>query len=71
MAKLTTAERKSMPQGEYALSGKRFPIPDANHARAAISGASRAENVGNISPTQKVEIDAKARAFLAHKLRGK
>jgi hypothetical protein len=64
MSKLDADQRNSMPKSEFALPGGRFPINDRNHAEAALSGASRAENVGNITPAQKSEIDAKAHAKL-------
>lgn len=64
MAKLTTGQRAAMPASTFALPGGRFPIPDANHARAALSGASRAESVGNITAGQKAIVDRKADAKL-------
>lgn len=64
MSKLTASERNKMPASDYAGPHKTFPIPDADHARAAISGASRAENAGNISASRKASIDAIARAML-------
>lgn len=66
MAKLTSGQRAAMPASEYALPGGRFPVNDQNHARAALSGASRAEAVGNITPAQKATVDAKANAKLGH-----
>lgn len=61
MAKLTTQGRKAMPKAEFGLPAqKAYPMPDKSHARAAKSGASRAESVGNISPAQKATVDAKA-----------
>lgn len=57
---LTSDKRKKMPEGEFALAGKRFPVNDKNHARLAKAGASRAEKVGNITASQKATIDAKA-----------
>lgn len=68
MADLTAAKRKSMPQSEFAGPGKKsFPINDANHARLAISGATRSERAGNISPEEAAKIKAKARAKLGKK----
>lgn len=61
MSKLTKSERA---KGPFAGPGKTYPIPDASHARAALSGASHAKNVGNISAGVKASIDAKARASL-------
>jgi hypothetical protein len=56
MAKLSTESRKAMPQSEYALPGKRFPMPDASHARSALSGATRALHVGNITAEQAAHV---------------
>lgn len=61
---LTAEKRKSMPGSEFALSGKRFPMNDKEHARLAISGATRSERAGNISPSTADKIKAEAR----HKL---
>ncbi len=60
MADLTAKKRNALAPAVFALPGRRFPIPDANHARAALSGASRALNAGNISPAQKATVVAKA-----------
>jgi hypothetical protein len=65
MAKLTAGARKRMPRTSFALPGsKRFPMPDASHARAAISGATRSERAGNISASTEASIKAKARRKL-------
>lgn len=64
MSKLTTKARKSLPKADFAGKGRSFPINDANHARAAISGATRAKNAGNISASTASKIQAKARAKL-------
>lgn len=64
MSKLTTKARNNLPKSKFAGPGRSFPIQDANHARAAISGASRAQNVGNISAKTADAIKAKARAKL-------
>ena len=61
MSKLTKAERA---RGPFAGPGHTYPIPDASHARAALSGASHAEHVGNISAAERKSIDAKARRKL-------
>ncbi len=37
MARLTAAARGRLPGSEFALSGRRYPIPDASHARAALA----------------------------------
>lgn len=56
MAKLTAAKRHAMPSSEFALSGGRFPLPDASHARAALSGASRALHAGNITTSEAAHV---------------
>lgn len=56
MAKLTAADRKAIPQSKYALPGKRYPIEDANHARAALS------MLHNASPAEQEKIRAKVRS---------
>ena len=61
---LTADKRKKMAQALFAMPGHRFPINDKEHARLAISGASRAEHAGNISTSQEASIKAKARAKL-------
>ena|SRR5579859_4281056 len=62
--KLNAAARKAMPKKEFAGPGKSFPVNDANHARLAIGGATRAERAGNISKGTEEHIKAKARAKL-------
>jgi hypothetical protein len=41
MAKLTTAARKRIPTGEFALAGRRYPIEDRAHARNALARVSQ------------------------------
>jgi len=41
MAKLTAAERHKMPQSEYALPDKAYPINDESHARNALARVSQ------------------------------
>lgn len=61
MAKLNAARRRALPSSDFGLpKTKGYPMPDKNHARLAKSGASRALRVGNITPAQKRQIDAKA-----------
>ncbi len=64
MTNLTPAIRRTMPASDFAAGPGHYPINDPAHARLAISGASRAENVGNISPAKAAMIKAKARAKL-------
>lgn len=37
MAKLDTEERNDLSEGDFALPGRRYPIPDENHARNALA----------------------------------
>jgi len=64
MTDLTAARRKNMPSSAFALPGERFPINDPTHQRLAISGATRAERAGNITPGQEASIKRKARSRL-------
>ena len=41
MAKLTAKMRKAIPGSKFALPGRRYPIEDPNHARAALSRISQ------------------------------
>ena len=57
MAKLTTSTRSAIPTKSFALPGRRYPIEDKNHAKAALSmGAKYA------SPSQYSTIKAKVKA---------
>lgn len=64
MAKLTAKDRKGMPKSDFAGPGKSFPVSDPTHARMAISGATRSERAGNISPATAAKVKAKARQKL-------
>lgn len=37
MAKLTTEERNALPDSDFALPGRRYPLPNEDHARAALA----------------------------------
>ena len=37
MAKLTLKKRNSLSEKDFALPGRRYPIEDKNHAKAALS----------------------------------
>lgn len=60
MARLSYHERKDLPEKDFALPGKRnggkggYPIPDAAHARNALS---RVSQFG--TPAQKTEVREK------------
>jgi hypothetical protein len=54
MAKLTYQARKNLPSGSFVEPGKRkYPIPDASHARNALS---RVSQFG--SPAEKAKVDS-------------
>jgi hypothetical protein len=56
MSKLTTERRDEIPGKSFALPNRRFPIEDANHARAALSMAH------NATPAEQAEIKRKVAA---------
>lgn len=64
MAKLTSKKRDALPKDDFLGPGRTFPANNPSHARAAISGATRSERAGNISPATEASIKAKARAKL-------
>ncbi len=52
MAKLDANKRNNLSKGSFAEPGKRkYPIPDASHARNALARAS-----GNASPSEQKKI---------------
>jgi hypothetical protein len=66
MAKLTTATKKKEPSKEFGLPEQRkYPMPDASHARNAKARASQMEHEGRLSVSDKKKIDAKADKVLA------
>lgn len=64
MSGLTAKTRDNMPASKFALSGERFPVEDAKHARLALSGASRSLAVGNISPEEAASVRHRAENVL-------
>lgn len=62
--KLTAKKRKAMPASTFAGPGRSFPLSDKSHDRAAISGATRSKNAGNISAATAKKIQSAARAKL-------
>ena len=67
MAKLTAAQRKSLPLSDFAVPSKApgpgsYPVPDKGHAIAA---KSRAARFG--SPEVKAKVASKAKKFLKMK----
>jgi hypothetical protein len=61
MAKLTTAKKKTEPNKEFGLPEQRkYPMPDASHARNAKARASQMEHQGKLSAADKKKVDVKA-----------
>jgi hypothetical protein len=68
MAKLTTAKKKAEPKSDFGLPGERkYPMPDAAHARNAQARASQQENAGKLSAADKKKMDSKADKVLKEK----
>ena len=57
MAKLDTAERKSLPSKDFAGPGRSYPIPDRSHAQNALARAAQ-----NASPAEQSSIRSKVAA---------
>jgi hypothetical protein len=65
VAKLTAAKKNTEPKKEFGLPEKRkYPMPDASHARNAKARASEMEHQGKLSAADKKRIDAKADRIL-------
>jgi hypothetical protein len=61
MAKLKAAKRNAEPNKDFGLPEERkYPMPDASHARNAKARASQMEHEGKLSAADKKKIDAKA-----------
>jgi len=58
MAKLTSKERNALPETEFALPGRRYPIEDSTHAADA---RSRVE--ANGTPEEKKRVFSKTAKF--------
>jgi hypothetical protein len=62
--KLTAAARRKIPASKFAGPGRSFPLPDKNHARAALSMVGRSEDKGNLTSAQAARIRKRASAML-------
>ena len=68
MAKLTTSKKNAEPKRDFGLPEERkYPMPDAAHARNAKARASQAENAGRLSAADKKKVDSKADKVLKKK----
>lgn len=62
---LSTKQRNAEPKSDFGLPAQRkYPMPNASHARNAKSRASEMFNKGRLSGQQKSKIDAKANRIL-------
>lgn len=67
MSKLSSKKRDSLKSSTFGLPAERkYPMPDRSHAANAKSRASQQVKRGNLSSSQKAEIDAKANVILHH-----
>ena len=65
MSKLTPKARKALPKSDFGLPGsKKYPMPNASHAANAKARATQQVKAGNLSPSSKAKIDAKANRIL-------
>jgi hypothetical protein len=63
--KLSAAKKNAESNKEFGLPEQRkYPMPDASHARNAKARASQMEHRGKLSATDKKKIDAKANRVL-------
>lgn len=68
MSKLTTSKRNNLPKSDFGLPGsKKYPMPDKSHAANAKARATQQAAKGNLSPSAKQKIDAKANKVLKGK----
>lgn len=63
MGRLTSKQRSKLPAKTFAGPGRSFPIPDKNHAKAALIDVGRAKG---LSSSEKAHIKAVAREKLRH-----
>ena len=65
MANLTSKGRNSLSGSQFGLPGERkYPMPDRSHAANAKARATQQVKAGNLSPSAKAQIDAKANRVL-------
>lgn len=68
MADLSAKKRASLPKSDFGMPGSRkYPMPDRAHAANAKARAGQQEKRGNISPSTRAKIDAKANRILKKK----
>jgi hypothetical protein len=64
MGVLKSAQRNKLPDSSFALSGRRFPLVDKIHQEKALQLAPRSEHAGNITASEEMTVEHKARKAL-------
>ena len=65
MSNLSSKSRSKLPKSDFGLPGsKKYPMPDRAHAANAKARATQQVKAGNLSPSSKAKIDAKANRIL-------
>lgn len=65
MATMKAKTRNALPKSAFGLPGsKKYPMPDKSHAANAKARATQQVKAGNLSPSSKAKIDAKANKIL-------
>ena len=67
MATLTTKERNALPDSAFALSGRRYPIIDKDHAVAAKARAEQMVKLGRLTHAEYELVVKKADHVLGKK----
>ena len=57
MGLLSTKKRNSLPESDFAVPGRKYPVPDPNHARNALARVAQ-----HGSPEEQEEVKRKVRA---------
>jgi hypothetical protein len=61
MATLSEKKRDSLPDSKFGLPEEhKYPMPDNSHARNAKARASQQKKKGNLTASEKAQIDRKA-----------
>jgi hypothetical protein len=64
MSKLTTDDRKEMPEKESALPGHKYPVEDKAHPRNAKARTAQQVKAGRLWKADEVKVDRKADSVL-------
>lgn len=60
MSKLNENQRDALPDKDFALPGRKYPVEDAAHARNAKARAAQQVKAGNLSKADEAKVDAAA-----------